>query len=160
MKFSGKTWLMIILKVTKNQRFTISLEDTLFEKPQGGGGSQIDPPPPPQLFMVKSILPERLNNSLWQSYVLLFSEFANIVSILFYIFIEFIILLHTFLVISFAKYKEDIIWRISFIKPPNLFPGFIWARAIGNLWRICLGVSILSPFLCFALYLASDSKKE
>ena len=32
---------MIILKVTKNQSFTLSLEDTFFEKPQGRG--QIDP---------------------------------------------------------------------------------------------------------------------
>ena len=43
MKFSGKMCLMIILKVTKNQGFTLFLEDTFFEKPQGGGG-QIDPP--------------------------------------------------------------------------------------------------------------------
>ena len=35
MKFSGKMCLMIILKVTKNQGFTLSLEDTVFEKPQG-----------------------------------------------------------------------------------------------------------------------------
>ena len=41
MKFSGKMWLMIILKITKNQGFNLSLEDTVFEKPQGG---QIDPP--------------------------------------------------------------------------------------------------------------------
>ena len=41
MKFSGKMWLMIILKVTQNQGFTLSLEDTFFEKPLGG---QIDPP--------------------------------------------------------------------------------------------------------------------
>ena len=50
MKFSRKMCLMIILKVTKNQGFTISLEDTFFEKPQGredGGGGQIDPPPSP-----------------------------------------------------------------------------------------------------------------
>ena len=33
---------MIILKVTKNQGFTLCLEDTTFKKPQGG---QIDPPP-------------------------------------------------------------------------------------------------------------------
>ena len=47
MKFSGKMCLMIILKVTKKQGFTLSLEDTFFEKPQGGGGEggQIDPPP-------------------------------------------------------------------------------------------------------------------
>ena len=30
---------MIILKVTKKQGFTLSLEDTFLEKPQGGGGS-------------------------------------------------------------------------------------------------------------------------
>ena len=39
---------MIILKVTKNQGFILSLEDKLFEKPQvvgrgGGEGAQIDP---------------------------------------------------------------------------------------------------------------------
>ena len=34
MKFSGKMWLMIILKVTKTQLFTLSLEDTFFGKPQ------------------------------------------------------------------------------------------------------------------------------
>ena len=33
----------IILKVTKKQGFTLSLEDTFFEKPQGA--SQIDPFP-------------------------------------------------------------------------------------------------------------------
>ena len=36
MKFSGKIWLMIILKVTKNQGFTIALEDTSSEKSKGG----------------------------------------------------------------------------------------------------------------------------
>ena len=35
MKFSGKMCLKIILKVTKNQGFSLSLEDTLVEKPQG-----------------------------------------------------------------------------------------------------------------------------
>ena len=29
-------WLLILLKVTKNQAFTLSLEDKFFEKPQGG----------------------------------------------------------------------------------------------------------------------------
>ena len=37
MKFSGKMSLKIILKVTKNQGLTLSLEDTLVEKSQGGG---------------------------------------------------------------------------------------------------------------------------
>ena len=35
MKISGKMCLMIILKVTKNEGFTLSLEHTFFEKPQG-----------------------------------------------------------------------------------------------------------------------------
>ena len=39
MKFSGKMWLMIILKLTKNQGFTLSLEGTYFKKSQGGGSS-------------------------------------------------------------------------------------------------------------------------
>ena len=39
MKFSGKICLMIILKVTENHGFPLSLEDKfLLEKPQGRGG--------------------------------------------------------------------------------------------------------------------------
>ena len=57
---------------------------------------------------------ERLSNSLWGPNVLLFLEFINILSILFYNFIELIILLYTFLVISLAQHKEYIIWWISF----------------------------------------------
>ena len=33
----------ITLKVTENQDFTLSLEETFFEKPQGEGGGQFDP---------------------------------------------------------------------------------------------------------------------
>ena len=44
MKFSEKMCLKVLLKVTKNQGSTLSLEDTFFEKPQG---VQIDHP---QLF--------------------------------------------------------------------------------------------------------------
>ena len=53
MKFSGKMCFKMILKVTKKHGFTPSLEDTIFEKPQGRG--QIDPshPPPPSRFRVK-----------------------------------------------------------------------------------------------------------
>ena len=36
MKFSGKMCLMIILKVTKNQDFTISVENTILEKTKEG----------------------------------------------------------------------------------------------------------------------------
>ena len=37
MKFSIKMFLEIILKVTKNQGFTLALEDKFFEKLQGSG---------------------------------------------------------------------------------------------------------------------------
>ena len=40
MKFSGKMWLVIILKVTQNQGFTLSLGDTFLEKPQGNKKKQ------------------------------------------------------------------------------------------------------------------------
>ena len=46
MKFSRKMWLMIILKVIKNQGFILSLEETFFKKPQGGGMGWIWRPPP------------------------------------------------------------------------------------------------------------------
>ena len=36
MKFSGKMCLKIVLKVTKNQGFTLSVEDKFFEKTTGG----------------------------------------------------------------------------------------------------------------------------
>ena len=44
MKLPGKMRFKIMLKVTKNQGFSLSLEDTIFEKPQGEGG-QFDPLP-------------------------------------------------------------------------------------------------------------------
>ena len=44
-KSAGKIFPMIILKVTRNQGFFLSLENTFFEKPQRG--CQTDPPPPP-----------------------------------------------------------------------------------------------------------------
>ena len=40
MKFSEMMYFKMTLKVTKNQGCTLSLKDTIFEKPQGG---QIDP---------------------------------------------------------------------------------------------------------------------
>ena len=85
------------------------------------------------LLLFKSILPGRLSNSLRGSDVLLFLEFINIVSILFYKFFEFIILLYTFLVISFARYREYIICLISFSKFSDILPAFTCASAIGNL---------------------------
>ena len=83
-------------------------------------------------FFFRTILSARLSNSLRGSDVPLFLEFINIVSILFYTFIEFIILLYTFLVISFAQYKECIICLISFSKFSDALPAFTYASAIGN----------------------------
>ena len=55
----------------------------------------------------------RSSKGLQGSNVLLFSEFINIVSILYCTFVVFIILLYIFSVISFARYKEYIVRRIS-----------------------------------------------
>ena len=52
------------------------------------------------------------------------------------------ILLHTFLVTFFARYKEYMICLISFTKFSDVIPAFTCARAIGNLGIICLGVNI------------------
>ena len=38
MKFSGETCLMIILKVTKKQDFSLPLQSTVLKKIQGEGG--------------------------------------------------------------------------------------------------------------------------
>ena len=57
------------------------------------------------LLLFKFILSEILSNGLWGSDILLFPEFINIVSILYYTVIEFIILLYTFVEIYFAGYK-------------------------------------------------------
>ena len=55
-------------------------------------------------------------------------------------------MLYTFLVISFALYKEYMIFLISLSKVSDGVPAFTCARAIGNLWSICLGVKIFRPF--------------
>ena len=67
---------------------------------------------------------ERLSNSPRGSDVLLFLEFINIVSFLFYNLIEFILLFYTFLVSSFARYKEYMICLISFSKLSDVLPTF------------------------------------
>ena len=68
-----------------------------------------------------------------ESDVLLFSEFINIVSILFYNFIEFMILLNTFLAISFPRYKDYIKCLISFSKFSDRLHAFTCSSATGNL---------------------------
>ena len=44
----------------------------------------------------------------------------------------------------FLLHKEYMIWQISFSKFSDVVPAFTCARAIGNLWNICLRVNILS----------------
>ena len=76
------------------------------------------------------ILFQRWSNSLWESDVLLFLELINIVSILYYNFIEFIILLYCFFSILFSQNRQYGIWRISFDKFWDVIPTFTRARAI------------------------------
>ena len=84
-------------------------------------------------LLFKCIFSEKLSNSLLGSDALLFLEFINTVSILFYNFVELIVLLHTFLVISFAQYKEYIICMISFSIFSDVFPAFTCESTIDNL---------------------------
>ena len=79
------------------------------------------------------VLFAKLRNILCRSYVPLFLEFINIVSFLFYNFIEFIILLHTFLVTSFSRYKEDMSCLNSFSKFSDALSAFTCASAIDNI---------------------------
>ena len=96
-------------------------------------------------FSLSLISSWRLSNSPPGSDVLLFLEFINIVSILFYNFIELSILLYTLLVSSFAQYKEYITWPVSLSNFSDVLLAFTCARAIGNLCSRCLGVNFLNP---------------
>ena len=51
--------------------------------------------------------------------------------------------MYTFLVISFARYNEYMIFLISFTKFSDVLPAFTCASAIGNLRSIYLGIKIL-----------------
>ena len=57
---------------------------------------------------------------------------------------EFIILLYTFLVSSFSRYKENIIFLNWFSSFSNVLPAFTCPRAIGNLWSIWVGANIFN----------------
>ena len=82
--------------------------------------------------ILKSNLFVNFNIKTGGSDVWLFSEFINIVYIV-YNCIDLITLLYTFLVICFDWYKEQIICLISFNKLSELLSAFTCARAIGNL---------------------------
>ena len=62
---------------------------------------------------------------------------------MYYIFIEFILLLYNFLVFSFAWYKGYMICLTSFRKCFDVLLAFTCARAIGNLLSICFGFNTL-----------------
>ena len=64
-----------------------------------------------------------------------------------YTVIELILWLYTISVISFAWDKN--IWFAWFYLV-NFQPAFTCARAIGNLWSICLGVKVINHFPCFS----------
>ena len=60
--------------------------------------------------------------------------------------------MHTFLVISFARYRDYTICLISFSNFSDVLPAFTCASAIGILWSIYLGLNVL--------YFASDTIEE
>ena len=93
-------------------------------------------------LLLKFILSERLSNSLWGSDLLLFSEFINIVSILFYNLIEFIILLNIFFSNFFGSKYIWFVWfhLVSF----QMCDLYLLVQEIGNLWSTCLGVNIFN----------------
>ena len=95
------------------------------------------------LLLFNSILSERLSSSLWWSDVLLFSEVINIVSILLYFFIKFIILLYSFSIIYLRDAKNLLFATFSNLS--DALPTLTSAKAIGYLWSICLRVKILIP---------------
>ena len=99
-------------------------------------------------FLLKFISSERLSNNLWGSDVLLFLVLINIVFIivlyLYWIHYIVIYLFQNF----FARYKECMIFLISFTKFSNVLLDFTCARTIGDVWSIFLGVHIFNSFPC------------
>ena len=81
-------------------------------------------------LLFKSTLSKSLGNSLREEDALLFPEFIDIVFILLFDFIEFIILLHTFFATFFSQYKKHMIWGISFSKFSDVLPAFTCARLL------------------------------
>ena len=69
------------------------------------------------------------------------NQFINIVSISFYNFIEFIVLLYSCILVvtSFCWYKKYMICLISFSNFSDVLPAFACGSGIGNIWSICLG---------------------
>ena len=101
---------------------------------------------------------------------LLFSEFVNVVSILYYTFTEFIILLllllyslyYTFFSNFFCSIHRKHDLKNSFSKYLDVSPSLTCARAIGNLWSILIpfpfcGLLKLNIFLIISITLSEFS---
>ena len=97
-------------------------------------------------LLFKFILYSVLSISLWGSDVLLFLEFINIVSDLYYTFIEFIIVLYFFS--NFFCSIQKNIWFNGFHLARFQMYYLILPVQERNLWSICLEVYILSTFSC------------
>ena len=107
-------------------------------------------------FFLKLILFGSLSNNLWGSDILLFLELEFLekgIHFCIILLIEYVLLLYTVLVISFARYKKYMICLISFSKLSDVLPIFTCARTIGNFSSIYLGVSILKLEWSENLYL-------
>ena len=110
-------------------------------------------------------LSERLSNSRCALDVLPFLEFIEVSSILYYNCIEFVILLHSFLVIYFSQSKEFKIWRISFSTFSDVLPAFTSTSVIGNffifLFFYFLFISIfIQVEICFNKFTISNIGKN
>ena len=95
------------------------------------------------MCVFKFILSERVNEDLWGSDVLLFSEFINIVSTLDYTFIETIILLYTFLVLFLLDTKNILFDVIHLVGLQVCYQLFLVQVLLVIFERIWLGVNIL-----------------
>ena len=84
-------------------------------------------------FLFKSILSVRLNEPVRVRCFTIFKIHKYSIHFLYYTIIEFIILLYTFLVISFDRYKEYINCLTSFNKVSDVLLAFTCVSAFGNL---------------------------
>ena len=84
-------------------------------------------------FLFKSILSVKLNELVGVRCLTFFKIHKYNIHFWYYTFIEFIILLYTFLVISFDRCKEYINCLISFNKFLEVLLAFTSVSAIGNL---------------------------
>ena len=103
MKFSGKLWLAIVLKVTKNVGFTFPLENTFLEKPRWK--NWIDPHHHHH-HPIPSSFPRSLSILFWVKYFL--KVFIIIIIVIFIYRIFFLLLLFSnYWYMTLATYNEN-----------------------------------------------------